>query len=82
LSKNELEEQLNKEVEERKLKAQKENELRKENKRKEMIKQRNQNAHAREQSYIHWVDPFTPINYNKLGSSQAWKTEKKYKYYD
>ena len=35
-----------------------------------------------EQSYIHWVDPFTPINHNKLGSSQAWKTEKKYKYYD
>ena len=58
------------------------NELRQENKRKEMIKQRNQNAYAREQSYIHWVNPFTPINHNKLGSSQAWKIEKKYKYYD
>ena len=58
------------------------NELRQENKRKEMIKQRNQNAYAREQSYIHWVDPYTPINHNKLGSSQAWKIEKKYKYYD
>ena len=58
------------------------NELRQENKRKEMIKQRNQNAYAREQSYIHWVNPFTPINHNKLGSSQSWKTEKKYKYYD
>ena len=34
LSKNELREQLNKEAEERKLKAQKDNELRKENKRK------------------------------------------------
>ena len=58
------------------------NELRQENKRKEMIKQRNQNAYAREQSYIRWVNPFTPINHNKLGSSQAWKIEKKYKYYD
>ena len=56
LSKNELREQLNKEAEERKYKAQKESELRQENKRKEMIKQRNQNAYAREQSYIHWVD--------------------------
>jgi hypothetical protein len=43
---------------------------------KEMIKQRNQNAYAREQSYIHWVDPYTRINHNKLGSSQAWKIEK------
>ena len=58
------------------------NDLRQENKRKEMIKQRNQNAYAREQSYIRWVNPFTPINHNKLGSSQAWKIEKKYKYYD
>ena len=47
-----------------------------------MIKQRNQNAYAREQSYIRWVNPFTPINHNKLGSSQSWKNEKKYKYYD
>ena len=77
-----MREQLNKEAEERKLKAQKENDLRQENKRKEMIKQRNQNAYAREQSYIRWVNPFTPINHNKLGSSQSWKTEKKYKYYD
>ncbi len=35
-----------------------------------MIKQRNQNAYAREQSYIHWVNSFTPINHNKLGFSQ------------
>jgi len=58
------------------------NEPRQENKRKEMIKQRNQNAYAKEQSYIRWVNPFTPINHNKLGSSQSWKNEKKYKYYD
>jgi hypothetical protein len=82
LSRDELEDQLNKEAEERKLKAEKENELRKESKKKEMIKLRNQNAYAREQSYIHWVNPFTPINYNKLGSSQTWRIEKKYKYYD
>ena len=82
LSKIELREQLNKELEEIKLKAQKEHELRKENKRKEVIKQRNQKAYAREQSYIRWVNPHTPINHNKLGSSQTWKIEKKYKYYD
>jgi len=82
LSKNELKEQLSKDVEEKRLKVKKENELRKENKRKRMIKLRNQNAYAREQSYIHWVNPFTPINHNKLGSSQAWRIEKKYKYYD
>ena len=81
LSKDELEEQLNKEVEERKLKAQMENELQEENKRREMIKQRNQNAYAREQSYIRWVDPFEPVNKNKLGYSQSWRIEKKYKYY-
>ena len=82
LSSNELRKQLDKDAKERKLKAQKEHDLRQENKRKEVIKQRNQNAFAREQSYIHWVNPFTPINHNKLGSSQAWKIEKKYKYYD
>ena len=38
--------------------------------------------YAREQSYIHWVNPYTPINHNKLGSSQSWRIEKKYKYYD
>ena len=82
LSSDELRKQLDKDVKERKLKVQKEHELRQENKRKEVIKQRNQKAYAREQSYIHWVNPFTPINHNKLGSSQAWKIEKKYKYYD
>ena len=82
LSSNELRKQLDKDVKERKLKVQKEYELRQENKRKEVIKQRNQKAYAREQSYIHWVNPYTPINQNKLGSSQAWKIKKKYKYYD
>ena len=42
---------------------------------------KNQEAAAREQRYIHWVDPFEPINKNKLGSSQAWRIEKKYEYY-
>jgi hypothetical protein len=36
-----------------------------------MIKQRNQNAYAREQSYIHWVNPFELVNKNKLGYSQS-----------
>ena len=42
---------------------------------------KNQEAAAREKRYIHWVDPFEPINKNKLGSSQAWRVEKKYEYY-
>ena len=82
LRNKEWREQLNEEGEEKNCKAQKESEWRQENKRKEVIKQRNQKAYAREQSYIHWVNPYTPINHNKLGSSQAWKIKKKYKYYD
>ena len=41
----------------------------------------NREAVARENSYIHWVDPFEPVNKNKLGYSQSWRIEKKYKYY-
>lgn len=41
----------------------------------------NREAAARENSYIHWVDPFEPVNKNKLGHSQSWRIEKKYKYY-
>jgi hypothetical protein len=41
----------------------------------------NREAVARENSYIHWVDPFEPVNKNKLGHSQSWRIEKKYKYY-
>ena len=41
----------------------------------------NREAAARENSYIHWVDPFEPVNKNKLGYSQSWRIEKKYKYY-
>ena len=34
-----------------------------------------------ENRYIRWVNPQEPINKNKLGSSQAWRKEKKYEYY-
>ncbi len=34
-----------------------------------------------ESIYIRWVNPHEPINKNKLGSSQAWRKEKKYEYY-
>ena len=34
-----------------------------------------------ESRYIRWVNPHEPINKNKLGSSQAWRKEKKYEYY-
>ena len=42
----------------------------------------NRKTYEREQRYIYWVDPYKPINKNKLGSSQQWRIEKKYKYYD
>ena len=38
-------------------------------------------AAERENSYIRWVDPFEPVNKNKLGHSQSWRIEKKYEYY-
>ena len=82
LSPNELQLQLETEAKQRKLKAQKEHDLRQEQRKKELIKERNQKALLREQSYIQWVNPFEPINKNKMGSSQAWRIEKKYKYYD
>ena len=82
LSPNELQLQLETEAKQRKLKAQKEYDLRQEQRKKELIKERNQKALLREQSYIQWVNPFEPINKNKMGSSQAWRIEKKYKYYD
>jgi hypothetical protein len=35
-----------------------------------------------ESDYIKWVDPHKPINQGKLGSSQAWRRDKKkYEYY-
>ena len=34
-----------------------------------------------ENRYIRWVNPKEPINKNKLGSSQAWRREKKHEYY-
>jgi hypothetical protein len=35
-----------------------------------------------ESDYIQWVDPHKPINQGKLGSSQAWRRDKKkYEYY-
>jgi hypothetical protein len=42
---------------------------------------RNREAAERENSYIRWVDPFEPVNKNKLGHSQSWRIEKKYEYY-
>ena len=35
-----------------------------------------------ESKYIKWVDPFTPINQGKLGSSQSWRLAKPKRYYD
>ena len=42
----------------------------------------NRETFERERRYIYWVNPSSPINQNKLGSSQQWRIEKKHKYYD
>ena len=49
---------------------------------KELSRKRyNRETFLREQRYIRFVNPFEPINKNKLGSSKAWKKEKKFEYY-
>ena len=56
---------------------------RKEKERKERERIRyNRETFEKEKRYVYWVDPFKPINQNRLGSSQIWRKEKKYKYYD
>ena len=42
----------------------------------------NRETFEKERRYIYWVDPTKTINQNRLGSSQTWRKEKKYKYYD
>ena len=82
LSKEELEKQMEKEAKER---QEKEEALRikKEKERKEQERIRyNRETYERERKYIRWVDPNEPINRNRLGSSQVWRKEKKYRYYD
>ena len=82
LSKEELDRQWELEIKERK---EKEEALRikKEKERKEQERIRyNRETFENERRYIYWVDPTKPINQNRLGSSQTWRKEKKYKYYD
>ena len=73
--------QLQQEAEKKRLKEQKIQQEKIAKKKEEERIRKNQEAGAREKSYIDWVDPFEPINKNKLGSSQAWRIEKKYEYY-
>ena len=82
LSKEELEKQMEEGAKER---QEKEEALRikKEKDRKEQERIRyNRETFEKERRYIYWVDPAKPINQNRLGSSQTWRKEKKYKYYD
>ena len=82
LSKEELDKQMEEEAKERR---EKEEALRikKEKERKEQERIRyNRETYERERKYIRWVDPNEPINRNRLGSSQVWRKEKKYRYYD
>lgn len=81
LTKEELDKKLAEELAERRLK---EEEARKEKEiqdKKLSRKRYNRETFLREQRYIRFVNPFEPINKNKLGSSQAWKKEKKFEYY-
>ena len=82
LSKEELEKQMEEEAKER---QEKEEALRikKEKDRKEQERIRyNRETFEKERRFIYWVDPSKSINQNRLGSSQIWRKEKKYKYYD
>jgi len=81
MSREELDQSLEKQISERKEREQA-LKIKKEKERKEQERiRRNREAAERENSYIHWVDPFEPVNKNKLGHSQSWRIEKKYEYY-
>ena len=57
--------------------------IKKEKDRKEQERIRyNRETFEKERRFIYWVDPTKPINQNRFGSSQTWRKEKKYKYYD
>ena len=81
MSREELDQSLEKQISERKEREQA-LKIKKEKERKEQERiRRNREAAEHENSYIHWVDPFEPVNKNKLGHSQSWRIEKKYEYY-
>ena len=82
LSREQLNINLEKEIKEKKEKEQAQK-IAAEKKRKEQERIRyNRETFEKERRYIYWVDPTKPINQNRLGSSQTWRKEKKYKYYD
>ena len=82
MSREELDQSLEKQISERKEKEQA-LKIKREKERKEQERLRyNRETFEKERRYIYWVDPNKPINQNKLGSSQQWRIEKKYKYYD
>jgi len=81
MSREELDQSLEKQISERKEREQA-LKIKKEKERKEQERiRRNREAAERENSYIRWVDPFEPVNKNKLGHSQSWRIEKTYEYY-
>jgi len=82
MSKEKLNQSLKREIKERKEKVQAMKINREKIRKDQELIRYNRKTFEREQRYIYWVDPYKPINKNKLGSSQQWRIEKKYKYYD
>jgi len=81
LTKEELDKKLAEELAERRLNEKKARKKKEIQDRELSMKRYNRETFLREQCYIRFVNPFEPINKNKLGSSQAWRKEKKYEYY-
>ena len=82
MSKEELNQILEKQLQDRRDKEQA-IKIKKDKQKKEQERARyNRETFERERRYIYWVNPSRPINQNKLGSSQQWRIEKKHKYYD
>ena len=81
LTKEELDKKLAEELAERRLNEEKARKKKEIQDKELSMKRYNRETFLREQCYIRFVNPFEPINKNKLGSSQAWSKEKKYEYY-
>ena len=82
LSKEELQFQMKKEAEERKIKEQKAYEKKQEEMKEKQLREYNQRTFNKQQSLVFWCDAYTQGNYRSIHSEEyKSKTEKKYEYY-
>jgi len=82
LSKEELELQMKKEAEERKIKEQKAYEKKQEEMKEKQRREYNQRTFDKQQSLVFWCDAYEQGNYRSIHSEEyKSKTEKKYEYY-